>query len=121
MRSSYTSVFGRPQYGVLGRDYVGGGNTGISDLYDTALFFQDRMEFSPQFSILFGARIDALQDHTRDPLNCAPGGAGDYTCLADTTNILASICRRATRRGSTVLETRISAPCTSSHPRSAAI
>jgi iron complex outermembrane recepter protein len=83
----YKSVFGRMQYGVTGRDSVSNGNTGISDLYDEALFFQDRMEFSPQFSVLFGARIDALQDHTRDPLNCAPGGAGDYTCLADTTNI----------------------------------
>ncbi len=83
----YTSVFGRQQYGVLGRDYVGSGNTGISDLYDTALFFQDRMEFSPQLSVLFGARIDALQDHTRDPLGCAPGDDGDFSCYASTTNI----------------------------------
>ena len=79
-------MFGRTQYGVLGRDSIGGGNTGVSDLYDTALFYQDRMEFTPKLSVLFGARIDALQDHTRDPLNCAPDGAGDFSCLADSTD-----------------------------------
>jgi len=77
----YTSVFGRLQYGVLGRDSVGGGNTGVSELYDTGLFFQDRMEFSPKLSVLYGARIDALQDHSHDPLECSPDGI--YTCLAD--------------------------------------
>ena len=76
----YTSVFGRQQYGVLGRDAVGLGNTGVSDLYDTGLFFQDRIEFTPQLSALFGGRIDALQDHTRDPLGCDPGGFGSFTC-----------------------------------------
>jgi hypothetical protein len=64
----YASPFGRPQYGVPGRDVVGGGNTGVSDLYDTGLFFQDRIELTPEFSALFGARIDALQNHTHDPL-----------------------------------------------------
>lgn len=83
----YTDVFGRTQYGVLGRDSVSGGNTGVSELYDTALFYQDRMEFSPKFSVLFGARIDALQDHTRDPLNCAPDDEGYYTCLANAADL----------------------------------
>ncbi len=76
----YQSVFGRTQYGVLGRDTVGGGNTGVSDLYDTGIFFQDRMELTHELSLLFGARIDALQDHTHDPLDCSPGGAGSFTC-----------------------------------------
>jgi outer membrane receptor protein involved in Fe transport len=75
----YKSVFGRTQYGVLGRDYIGGGNTGVSDLYDTAVFYQDRMEFTSKFSVLFGTRIDALQDHTRDPLGCSPDGS--FSCL----------------------------------------
>jgi outer membrane receptor protein involved in Fe transport len=75
----FKSVFGRLLYGVAGRDSVGGGNTGVSDLYDTAVFVQDRVEFSPQLSVLFGARIDALQDHSHDPLECSPDGA--YTCL----------------------------------------
>ena len=71
----YKSVFGRIQYGVLGRDFVSGGNTGVSDLNDGALFFQDRMEFNPKFSLLFGGRIDALQDHTHDPLGCVARSA----------------------------------------------
>ena len=77
----YKSVFGRMQYGVLGRDSVSGGNTGISDLNDGALFFQDRMEFSPKFSLLFGARIDAIQDHTHDPLDCS--AVPNFTCIGD--------------------------------------
>ena len=77
----YKSVFGRMQYGVLGRDSVSGGNTGISNLYDGAVFFQDRMEFSPQLSVLFGARIDALWDHTHDPLECT---SFSFTCVDGT-------------------------------------
>lgn len=85
----YKSVFGRTQYGVEGRDFVGGGNTGISDLYDTGLFFQDRMEFSPKFSVLFGARIDALQDHTHDPLSCTAfgGTCADFLPADHTTGV----------------------------------
>jgi len=64
----YTTAFGRQQLGTPGRDTVNGGNTGISDLIDGGLFFQDRMEFSDQLSILFGGRLDAVQDHTHDPL-----------------------------------------------------
>jgi outer membrane receptor protein involved in Fe transport len=74
----YKSVFGREQWGVAGRDTVGAGNTGVSDLYDTGVFFQDRIEFSPVLSVLFGARIDAVQDHTHDPLQCNPSG---FTCF----------------------------------------
>jgi hypothetical protein len=66
----YTSVFGRLQYGVSGRDGTNGGNTGISDVWDNAFFFQDRLEFTRQWSFLFGARIDAVQDHTRDAIPC---------------------------------------------------
>ncbi len=75
----YNSVFGRVQYGTPGRDVVNGANSGISDLWDSALFFQDRLEFNPAWSFLFGGRIDALQDHTRDPL----GGAVCEFCFTD--------------------------------------
>ena len=75
----YNSVFNRLQYGVPARDATNGANTGISDLYDTGFFFQDRMEFSPQWSFMFGGRIDAVQDHTRDPL----GGAVCGGCFTD--------------------------------------
>jgi len=75
----YKSVFGRIQYGVPARDATNGANTGISNLYDFSLFFQDRAEFSQQWSLLFGGRIDTLQDNTRDPL----GGAVCGDCFTD--------------------------------------
>ena len=65
---TYKTSLGRVQFGVPGRDITGNGNTGVSGLWDTALFFQDRMVFSPQWSVLFGARIDAVQNHSYDPL-----------------------------------------------------
>ncbi len=74
----YKSVFGREQWGVAGRDSIGAGNTGVSDLYDTGVFFQDRVELSSKLSVLFGARIDAVQDHSHDPLDCNPLG---FTCI----------------------------------------
>jgi outer membrane receptor protein involved in Fe transport len=67
----YTSSLGKSLYGVPGRDSTSGGNGGISDLYDTAFFIQHRVEFSPQFSALYGGRIDVVQAHTHDQL----GGA----------------------------------------------
>ena len=73
----YKGPFGVTLYGTPGRDIVNFGNTGISDLFDSGVFFQDRMEFSPQFSILFGARLDALQNHSYDPL----GGAVCDACF----------------------------------------
>ena len=82
---SYNSVFGRQQYGVPGRDPTNGGNTGVSDLWDSAFFFQDRMEFSPEWSFLFGARIDAVQDHSRDPLPCLAANFCDSSLPAEHT------------------------------------
>ncbi len=67
----YKSSLGKTLYGVPGRDGVSGGNSGISDLYDTGFFFQHRIEFSSQFSALYGARIDIVQAHSHDQL----GGA----------------------------------------------
>ena len=78
----YNSVFGRLQYGVPGRDSTNGGNTGVSDLWDSAFFFQDRVEFSRQWSFLFGARIDAVQDHSQDPF----GGVDCTYCFTSLPN-----------------------------------
>jgi hypothetical protein len=68
---SYMTAFGHQQYGVPGRDPVSGGNSGISDLYDTGFFFQHRMEFSPELSVLYGGRIDAVQARSHDHLGPA--------------------------------------------------
>jgi hypothetical protein len=67
----YKTTSGAIQYGVPGRDSVSLGNDGVSNLYDTGFFIQHRMEFSPQFSLLYGGRIDLVQNHSHDPL----GGA----------------------------------------------
>ena len=75
----YKTPFGGTQYGVPGRDSVSLGNDGISDLYDTGFFFQHRMEFSPEFSVLYGGRIDLVQDHSFDPL----GGAICADCFTN--------------------------------------
>ncbi len=78
----YTAPFGKQVFGTPGRDVVNFGNSGISDLSDTGVFFQDRMEFSPEFSLLFGYRLDALQNHSYDPL----GGAVCALCFTSLPN-----------------------------------
>ena len=75
--SAYQAPFGMTVYGVPGRDVVNAGNTGVSDLDDLGVFFQDRMEFNPELSALYGARIDAAQNHSHDPL----GGADCSACF----------------------------------------
>jgi hypothetical protein len=73
----YQTSFGHTQLGVPGRDSVSLGNDGISDLFDTGIFFQHRMEITPEFSVLYGGRIDLVQDHSFDPL----GGAICDACF----------------------------------------
>jgi len=73
----YQTSFGHTQYGVPGRDSVSLGNDGVSDLFDTGFFVQHRMEFSPQLSLLYGGRIDLVQNHSFDPL----GGATCANCF----------------------------------------
>jgi len=78
----YKAPFGNTLFGTPGRDIVNFGNSGISDLYDSGIFFQDRMEFSPELSLLFGSRLDALQNHSYDPLG-GPVCALCFTTLPD--------------------------------------
>ena len=66
----YKSPFGHFQYGSPGRDTVNRGNTGISDLIDAGVFFEDRLEVTPKFSLLFGVRMDVAQNHAYDPFPC---------------------------------------------------
>jgi hypothetical protein len=74
---AYQAPFGMTVYGVPGRDVVNAGNTGVSDLDDLGVFFQDRMEFNPELSALYGARLDAVQNHSHDPL----GGVDCSACF----------------------------------------
>ncbi len=75
----YTSADGRTQYGVPGRDSTDGGNTVISDLTDLGVFIEDRVELTPELSVLFGGRGDFVQNDAKDPL----GGPGLFNGLPD--------------------------------------
>lgn len=77
---AYTGPFGGVQYGVPSRDSVNAGNDGISDLYDYAVFFQHRLSFSRELSLLYGGRIDLVNNHSFDPL----GGAVCGGCFTGT-------------------------------------
>jgi len=64
----YTSAFGRTQYGVPARDSVNAGSSGISNLIDLGAFVEDHVSFTDQLSLLFGGRIDIVQNNVKDPL-----------------------------------------------------
>ena len=64
----YTSADGRIQYGVPGRDATDGGATNISDLIDLGAFFEDRISFTDELSVMLGAREDVVQNNAKDPL-----------------------------------------------------
>jgi hypothetical protein len=69
------SAFGVQQFAVPGRDPINAGATGDSQVYDGAVFLQQRAELTPQIAFLYGGRVDEIQAHSHDPL----GGA---TCCA---------------------------------------
>jgi len=68
----YDAAFNHPQFGVSGR--AGGYLNGsiISNLQDAAIFLEHRLQFSPQWSVLYGLRGDVVQLNEADPL----GGTG---------------------------------------------
>jgi outer membrane receptor protein involved in Fe transport len=68
----YTAAFGRVQYGVAGRDNINPNGSVDSNLQDAAIFLEHRMQFSPQWSVLYGLRGDVVQLNEKDPL----GGTG---------------------------------------------
>jgi outer membrane receptor protein involved in Fe transport len=68
----YTAAFGRVQYGVAGRDNINPNGSVDSNLQDAAIFLEHRMQFSPQWSVLYGLRGDVVQLNECDPL----GGSG---------------------------------------------
>jgi outer membrane receptor protein involved in Fe transport len=68
----YYAAFNRIEYGVSARNpyYLDG--TVLSNLQDAAVFLEHRMQFSPQWSVLYGLRGDVVQLNEADPL----GGTG---------------------------------------------
>ena len=64
----YTAAFGHQQYGVSARDAFFANNSVIDNLKDAAIFLEHRIEFSPQWSLLYGVREDVVQLNEDDPL-----------------------------------------------------
>jgi outer membrane receptor protein involved in Fe transport len=82
----YNAAFNHSQYGLPGRYqgplgpdgfFIGGflNGTADSDLKDAAVFLEHRIQFSPQWSLLYGIRGDLVQLDYSDPLGGADYGA----------------------------------------------
>jgi outer membrane receptor protein involved in Fe transport len=64
----YSAAFDHFQWGVPGRNRYFLNASAISNLQDGAIFLEHRLEFSPQWSVLYGLRGDAVQLNYSDPL-----------------------------------------------------
>jgi len=64
----YTAAFGHQQYGVAASNFIIPNTSVDSNLQDAAFFLEHRMQFSPQWSVLYGLRGDAVQLNDSDPL-----------------------------------------------------
>ncbi|MFQ3670580.1 MAG: hypothetical protein SNJ84_03890, partial [Verrucomicrobiia bacterium] len=64
----YTGPSGRTLFGVPARDGVNSGDTNYSQLYNGALFYQNRLVLSEKLSLFYGGRMDFLYAETKDPL-----------------------------------------------------
>jgi outer membrane receptor protein involved in Fe transport len=73
----YTAAFGHMQYGVPGT-YTAYLNATIdSNLQDAAIFLEHRLQFSPEWSVLYGLRGDLVQLNDSDPLYALGLAEGD--------------------------------------------
>jgi outer membrane receptor protein involved in Fe transport len=70
----YSAAFGHLQWGSPGRNPSFLNDSVDQNLKDAAIFFEDRMVFSPQWAVLLGLRGDVVQLDYSDPL----GGFGLY-------------------------------------------
>jgi outer membrane receptor protein involved in Fe transport len=86
----YLAAFNHPQYGVPGSYGAYGNATIDSNLQDAAIFLEHRMQFSPQWSVLYGLRGDLVQLNDSDPLydQGLAAGLGPYPgCTAYCINL----------------------------------
>jgi outer membrane receptor protein involved in Fe transport len=63
----YNGAFNHPQWGAPGRGEFMNDSVD-SNLQDAAIFLEHRMQFSPQWSVLYGVREDVVQLNYSDPL-----------------------------------------------------
>ena len=73
----YTAAFGHQQFGVPGTYGAYANGTIDSNLQDAAIFLEHRLEFSPQWSVLYGLRGDLVQLNDSDPLYALGLAEGD--------------------------------------------
>jgi outer membrane receptor protein involved in Fe transport len=73
----YKAAFNHVQWGVPARDGFFPNATIDSNLQDAAIFLEHRIQFSPQWSVLYGLRGDVVQLNYSDPL----GGPGLFNGL----------------------------------------
>ncbi len=64
----YNAAFNHPEYGVSARDEFFANNSVIDNLQDGAIFLEHRLQFSPEWSMLYGLREDIVQLNEDDPL-----------------------------------------------------
>jgi outer membrane receptor protein involved in Fe transport len=64
----YLGAFGHPQYGVAADNFIVPNTSINSNLRDAAIFLEHRMQFSPQWSLMYGLRGDLVQLNDSDPL-----------------------------------------------------
>jgi len=64
----YNAAFNHPEYGVSARDTFFANNSVIDNLKDGAIFVEHRLQFSPEWSMLYGLREDIVQLNEDDPL-----------------------------------------------------
>jgi outer membrane receptor for monomeric catechols len=64
----YLAAFDHPQYGVSARNPYYLNDTILSNLQDAAIFLEHRIQFSPEWSLLYGLRGDVVQLNEADPL-----------------------------------------------------
>jgi iron complex outermembrane receptor protein len=72
----YTAALGHMQYGVPGTNPGFPSFSIDSDLRDFAVFLEHRIQFSPQWSLMYGLRGDLVQLNDSDPLYAAGNAAG---------------------------------------------
>jgi outer membrane receptor protein involved in Fe transport len=64
----YTGAFGHQQYGVASSNFITPNTSVNSNLQDAAVFLEYRLQITPQWSVLYGLRGDAVQLNDSDPL-----------------------------------------------------
>jgi len=64
----FLAAFNHPQYGVSARDDIIADQSVIDNLKQAGIFLEHRLQFSPEWSALYGLREDVVQLNEADPI-----------------------------------------------------